>query len=423
MVTTTTWPRSLFMLLSIAQIITLSSINPTNASDTSKPQRLTAKLIHRNSIFSPYYNPNATVWELNQEALNRSREHMRYYQYRMTALRENVGLLDSSDMTLGLITSDAGVIFLASMSIGQPPIPQLLIVDTGSQICGNTSGECSQGKCTFNITYFDGTSVLGNIASEQLLFETTDGGKIPVPIHVFGCANTISGPSNSQESGLLGLGLSRFSLIRQLGGKLSHCFGDIHDPKYEHNMLVFGEGAVLEGDVTPLDTSRRLYSVSMEGISVGDEKLNIDPSIFKSQTLGDGGVVIDTGSTFSVLAKGGYELLHEKVQSVLDPSLQRITYSQEPGLLCYKGQVDWELTGFPAVSFHLAQGADIVLDTSSMFRQMESDIFCMAIEPSNDEMSNLSIIGNLALQSYNVGYDIDGGKMYVQRIDCELLHS
>ncbi|PKI46131.1 hypothetical protein CRG98_033464 [Punica granatum] len=328
------------MLLSIAQIITLSSINPTNASDTSKPQRLTAKLIHRNSIFSPYYNPNATVWELNQEALNRSREHMRYYQYRMTALRENVGLLDSSDMTLGLITSDAGVIFLASMSIGQPPIPQLLIVDTGSSL-----------------------SVLGNIASEQLLFETTDGGKIPVPIHVFGCANTISGPSNSQESGLLGLGLSRFSLIRQLGGKLSHCFGDIHDPKYEHNMLVFGEGAVLEGDVTPLDTSRRLYSVSMEGISVGDEKLNIDPSIFKSQTLGDGGVVIDTGSTFSVLAKGGYELLHEKVQSVLDPSLQRITYSQEPGLLCYKGQ------------------------------------------------------------SYNVGYDIDGGKMYVQRIDCELLHS
>ncbi|XP_031383551.1 aspartyl protease UND-like [Punica granatum] len=188
-------------------------------------------------------------------------------------------------------------------------------------------------------------------------------------------------------------------------------------------MLVFGEGAVLEGDVTPLDTSGRLYSVSMEGISVGDEKLNIDPSIFKSQTLGDGGVVIDTGSTYSVLAKGGYEPLREEVQSLLDPSLQRITYSQEPGLLCYKGQVDRELTGFPAVSFHLAQGADIVLDTSSMFRQMELDTFCMAIEPSNDKMSNVSIIGNLALQSYNVGYDIDGGKMYVQRINCELLQS
>ncbi|XP_031378200.1 aspartic proteinase CDR1-like [Punica granatum] len=67
---------------------------------------------------------------------------MRYYQYRMTALRENVGLLDSSDMTLGLVASDAGVTFLASMSIGQPPIPQLLIVDTGSSLSWVQCASC-----------------------------------------------------------------------------------------------------------------------------------------------------------------------------------------------------------------------------------------------------------------------------------------
>lgn len=453
-------PGSLFPPLLIAQFVSLSS-TAARTTFAPKPPRLTTKLIHRNSIFSPYYNPSSTVRELNQEALHRSRAHVQYIQERMTAARMNGGLLNNDVLSLGLIADNAGISFLANVSIGQPPVPQLLNVDTGSsllwvrckpcngcprqavaffdpsksstyaafpctswsQICGDSSGTCSLGKCTFSMRYFDGTVVLGDIASEQLLFETTDEGNLPVHIKVFGCANTNTGPTDSQESGLLGLGPAKFSVLKQLGGKFSHCFGGIHDPKYEHNMLVFGEGAIFEGDVTPMETYLQLYYVTLEGISVGEEKLDIDPSVFKIGELGEGGAFVDSGTTFTIIVKGGYDPLREKVESLLDQFLQRTTFQPDPQLLCYKGQVDLDLIGFPAVAFHFAQGTDIVLDTHSMFLQMKQNVPCMAVEPSNDKMMNVTVIGNLALQFHNVGYDIDAGKMYVQRIDCQLLQS
>lgn len=51
-------------------------------------------------------------------------------------------------------------------------------------------------------------------------------------------------------------------------------------------------------------------------------------------------------------------------------------------------------------------------------------MFCLAIGSSavnGDNSKNLSVIGMMAQQNYNVGYDIGQNKLYFQRIDCELL--
>lgn len=231
MATTTTLPWSLFLLVSVAQIFSLYF--PTaHAISAPRPRRLTAKLIHRDSVLSPCYNPHATIWELNQEALNRSRAYVRYIQERMTAVRNKCVLLDNSSLSLGVIAGNAGVSFLAKVSIGQPPVLQLLNVDTGSsllwvqcapcdgcpgqavlmydpsksstfavipcmpwsQICGDSSGISWHGISTFTKTYGDGTMVSGNITSERLLFKMTDNGMAPVDINTFGCANTNTVP-------------------------------------------------------------------------------------------------------------------------------------------------------------------------------------------------------------------------------------
>jgi hypothetical protein len=72
------------------------------------------------------------------------------------------------------------------------------------------------------------------------------------------------------------------------------------------------------------------------------------------------------------------------------------------------------------VTFHLAGGADLVLDSLSFFEQYV-DAFCMTVGPSSQVGIDVSLIGLSAQQSYNVGYDKSNSLMYLQRIDCELL--
>ena len=95
-----------------------------------------------------------------------------------------------------------------------------------------------------------------------------------------------------------------------------------------------------------------------------------------------------------------------------------------PYTLCYSGVVSQDLSGFPLVTFHFAEGAVLDLDVTSMFIQTTENEFCMAMLPGNyfgDDYESFSSIGMLAQQNYNVGYDLNRMRVYFQRIDCELL--
>lgn len=64
------------------------------------------------------------------------------------------------------------------------------------------------------------------------------------------------------------------------------------------------------------------------------------------------------------------------------------------------------------------------LDVTSMFIQTTENEFCMAVLPGDyfrDDYESFSPIGMLAQQNYNVGYDLNGMRVYFQRFDCELL--
>lgn len=54
---------------------------------------------------------------------------------------------------------------------------------------------------------------------------------------------------------------------------------------------------------------------------------------------------------------------------------------------------------------------------------MGDHLFCISVDLISDIGIDLSIIGLLAWQSYNVGYDQANSFIYFQRIGCELLSS
>lgn len=210
------------------------------------------------------------------------------------------------------------------------------------------------------------------------------------------------------------------SLIHQIGLRFSYCIGNMVDHGYEFNRLYLSDGGRIEGDSTPLESSCDGYFVILEGISVGEKRLEINPSIFE-KTGPNNRVVIDTGSPMRWLFQDAYDALSEEVQRVLEGVVTRVDNGTG---LCYFRNMNDDAVGFPVMSFHFAHGVDVVLDTQSIFLQARPTIFCLAVGSSSDHgpaSKDLSLIGMFAQQNYHVGYDIYANKLYFQRIDCDLL--
>ncbi|GLU10538.1 hypothetical protein SLE2022_273320 [Rubroshorea leprosula] len=345
--------------------------------------------------------------------------------------------------------------FMVNISLGEPPVPQLLVMDSGSDLlwtqclpCINcfkqftpifdpsksstyktlpcTSPSCTVGSsedkcdpnnnCEFDMTYADGSTANGVIATEKVTLTTSDEGMTSVLDVLIGCGHENQG-IYGQTSGVLGLGPENVSLVRKLGSKFSYCIGNIRDPQYSYNQLILGNDAVLQGDNTPLDIYNGFYYLTMEGIRIGEKRLNIDRGAFERTASGEGGTVIDSGTTVSFLVEAAYEPLSAEVISLLQGKLERVN---DPTFLCYKGDISRDLTGFPVVTFEFAGGAELGLDVLSLFIDNGSGEFCMAVQESrNDDQWNM--IGVLAQQNYNVGYDLVGKQLTFQRIDCQLL--
>ncbi|KAM4077585.1 hypothetical protein ACJW30_12G149500 [Castanea mollissima] len=319
--------------------------------------------------------------------------------------------LDTDDVCSSVIAETKHQGFMANISIGSPPIPQLLIMDTGSSVSWTQCQPCTHcftqalpifnppqsatyrllpcsspichqapsmiclaSRCEFELRYGDGTIVSGYLGTEKMTFETSYEGITSVPNLVFGCATNVGGNLGSlggQTSGVLGLGAKMTSLVNQLGSKFSYCFGPIWDLQYSHNQLIVGDGAVIEGPSTPITILK---------------KLDISPQVFKVTKEGTGGVVIDSGATLTYLPKAAYDPLKDEVLSSMDDLVQ------------YVGTLN------SLVTFTFANGVDLALDVKSFFAPAGPHKFCMAVAPST--AANLTLIIVLAQQSYNIAYDL-----------------
>ncbi|PIN11914.1 Aspartyl protease [Handroanthus impetiginosus] len=338
-----------------------------------------------------------------------------------------------------------GTVFLVNISIGEPPVPQLMAMDTGSSLIWVHCTHCERCKivfdpkksstyrklspdspqcvnlaynhqerdfqCLYEIRYQDLSTSRGLLALDKFTFLTSTGGTVEVPDVMFGCALNTHG-SVRDLNGILGLEApNKYYFAARVGNKFSYCIGNISDTQYMYNQLILGDEAILQGDSTPMQTKENHYVLTLEGISVGEKQLTINQDDFHYN------VAIDSGTTQTLLVKSAYEPLVTEVKNLLNGMLQPIRLRNAGDQLCYLGNMERDLKGFPIVTLHLADGADINLDVEAMFqRTIDGSAFCMAVVESSE-----NLLGIRAQQYYNVGFDLDAMRVSFQRIDCELL--
>ncbi|KAI6676328.1 hypothetical protein NL676_037124 [Syzygium grande] len=246
------------------------------------------------------------------------------------------------------------VTLTVSLSIGSPPQPATMVLDTGSELswlrCSSPTSQlpvfrplasksystvpcssptCSERtrdlplpascdaskRCHVVVSYADASSAEGTLGSDTLLI-----GPSARPGFLFGCMD--SGQSSSPEedaktTGLMGMNRGSLSLVTQMGvGMFSYCISGLDSS----GVLLFGDAGFdwvgplnytpLVQISTPLPYFDRVaYTVQMEGIKVSGKVLPLPKSVFEPDHTGAGQTMVDSGTQFTFLLGPVYTAL------------------------------------------------------------------------------------------------------------------
>ncbi|PKI63965.1 hypothetical protein CRG98_015641 [Punica granatum] len=274
-------------------------------------------------------------------------------------------------------------------------------VSCGSAVCERVENAgCHSGRCHYEVSYGDGSYTKGTLALETLTF-----GQAAVRNVAIGCGHMNRGMFVG-AAGLLGLGGGSLSFVGQLGGQtggaFSYCL--VSRGTDSSGSLEFGRGAMPVGAAwVPLIRNLRapsFYYVGLAGLGVGGIRVPIAEDIFRLNELGDGGVVMDTGTAVTRFPNSAYEAFRDAFisQTTNLPRASPVSIFDT----CYN------LFGFvtlrvPTVSFYFSGGPILTLPARNFLIPVDDvGTFCLAFAPSG---SGLSIIGNIQQEGIQISFD------------------
>ncbi|CAN6205599.1 unnamed protein product [Urochloa humidicola] len=284
--------------------------------------------------------------------------------------------------------------------------------------------------CAYDYRYAVGFTA-GYLAADSLAVGD-DGAAAPFfPGVAFGCSTANGGDMGGAASGVVGLGRGALSLVSQLGvRRFSYCLRS--DADEGASPILFGALAanVTGGNAqsTPLVKNpmpgRRTpyYYVNLTGVTVGEAELPVTSGTpFGFTAAGDGGVIVDSGTTFTYLAEAGYAMVREAF----------VSQSQAAGLTTVSGEpYDFDLcfeagaaaagdVPVPRLVLRFAGGAVYDVPRRSYFDAVDEggSVACLLVLPTR----GVSVIGNVMQMDLHVLYDLDGGTFAFAPADCSTL--
>ncbi|PSS24230.1 Aspartyl protease family protein [Actinidia chinensis var. chinensis] len=269
--------------------------------------------------------------------------------------------------------------------------------------------------CLYQVSYGDGSFTFGEFSTETMTFRRTRVKNIAL-----GCGHDNEGLFVG-ASGLLGLGRGKLSFPsqagRRFGWKFSYCLVD-RSASSKPSSIIFGESAVSRTAVfTPLLSNPKIgtfYYVGLNGISVGGIWVKgISASVFKLDNAGNGGVIVDSGTSVTRLTRAAYTALRDAFVAGSSHLKRAPDFSLFDTCFDLSGKT---VVKVPTLVFHFA-GADVSLPASNYLIPVDSrGSFCFAFAGT---MSSLSIIGNIQQQGFRVVYDLAGSRMGFAPRGCD----
>ncbi|KAK1285369.1 putative aspartic protease [Acorus calamus] len=417
-------------------LISLIIFTPTtNAANGS----FSFTLIHRDSPLSPFHNPNLTRYELNQAKFDRAIA----YELALSAMPSSPKL----DPLTPELTPHQGE-YLVRFSVGNPPVPVLAILDTGSSLTwfqcqpchrcypqqspiydpskseASISYQCTDSlcdstpehacgvrqKCTYSLSYLDGSISEGELMRDTFTFEGLDGANVSALPLVFGCSHTniFSKPDvwvDGIRSGLVGMDRTPLSMVSQLGvPAFAYCLlGQPQQSSTSHVQL--GTSPRMWGNSTAI-LKGTTYGVMLEQISLGTQRIEGVPS---------GPVELDSGTTLTHLEPGYFIPVLDAVKGLVK-GFEVVSDPRKSSELCYAATTKELIeSGFPVLVLGFVGGARLEVNVESLFLEVKERLVCISLRRSPFV---LSLIGNIAQQNNVIGFDLVNEQIYMAPFDC-----
>ena len=149
------------------------------------------------------------------------------------------------------------------------------------------------------------------------------------------------------------------------------------------------------------------------------QSLDIPAGTFDIQSDGSGGVIIDSGTTLTILAQSAYDAVKTAMSSSIN--LPQVGDVYGVGLdLCFD-QSGSSNPSFPTMTFHF-KGADYnVPKENYLFPDTSRAVVCLAMLPTKSDLFDLSIIGNVQQQNSQILYDNEKTVLSFAPTACDTL--
>ncbi|KAK7330756.1 hypothetical protein VNO77_24955 [Canavalia gladiata] len=311
------------------------------------------------------------------------------------------------------------------------------------------TSDCASFSCPpFYYAYGDGSLIA------RLYRDTLSLSSLFLKNFTFGCAHTALAEPTGVAGfgrGLLSLPAQLATLAPQLGNRFSYCLVShsfdserVRRPsplilgRYdEKEKRIGGGGEMAEFRYTPMLENPKhpyFYCVGLVGISVGKTTIPAPEMLRTVNRRGDGGMVVDSGTTFTMLPAGFYD----SVVAEFDRRVGRVNerarrIEEKTGLApCYYLN---EAAEVPAVTLRFAGGnSSVVLPRKNYFYEFldggdgtgrKRRVGCLMLMNGGDE-AELSggpgaTLGNYQQQGFEVVYDLAKKRVGFARRQCASL--
>ncbi|CAL9090650.1 unnamed protein product [Musa acuminata var. zebrina] len=304
--------------------------------------------------------------------------------------------------------------------------------------CNSTSDDgCPAVPCPPYAIIYGSGSTAGLLMLETLAFPHRT-----VPDFAVGCSIL----SERQPAGVAGFGRGAPSLPSQMGLKrFSYC---LISRRYDDDAV---ESGFLVLDPAKDDTSRGLsftpflnntatgaveaspfsiyYYVGLREIAVGGEKVGVPRSALIPNSRGNGGAIVDSGTTFTYMAPPVFKpLVAAFVNRVAGRYKRSAAVEARTGLRpCFALPPDSAEVELPELTFRFDGHAEMRLPPENYFAFTGPDRAAMCLTIVSDSDGGASsdnaggpaiILGNFQQQDYYMAYDLEKGRLGLRRQSC-----
>lgn len=303
--------------------------------------------------------------------------------------------------------------------------------DVKCQDCDPSSKNCSQPCPAYIIQYGSGTT------AGLLLSDTLDFPEKTVPDFLVGCSFL----SFRQPSGIAGFGRGPQSLPSQMGlSKFSYCLiSHRFDDTPESSDLVLysgsdsGNGKSTDLSYTPFlknpevsnPAFHEYYYVLLRKVIVGGTRVKIPYKFLVPGSEGNGGTIVDSGSTFTFMEKPIFEAVSQEFAKQMVNYTRATDIENRTGLQpCFDTSRE-KSVNFPELVFQFKGGAKMALPVANYFSLVtDSGIICLTLVTDNVVGSAVTggpaiVLGNYQQQNFYIEYDLENERFGFRRQSCK----